>query len=400
MGHLRPLLSIFAAEKAESKGHEGYIDAVRGWAILLVIMVHSSQTAPALDGWAEKIAVQGARGVQLFYIASALTLMMSWHNRKDGVLAFYLRRLFRIAPMFWLAIIFFLAVNGTGKSFWAPQGVHEWQIVTTALFVHGFHPQSINSVVPGGWSIAVEMTFYALFPLLARLITSWRVAAVWLAGSLCLALALYPYAAAWWPGEDRELAKNYGFLWFPNQLPCFLVGILLYYLQPVSLQVSRALLFISIVAMAIMALWTPPLPIHLPYTLAFGMFVFALANGAGKPLMARPLRFIGRISYSAYLWHFALLAGVAWLLRHGSDPFGLEDKTRGLGTFLIAFPCLTAVTVALSTLTHATIEVPMIRMGSRVVRWLHPKRLPAGQVATMTVGPAIAKISTGTPLPR
>jgi len=58
--------------------------------------------------------------------------------------------------MFWLAIPFFLLLTGKG----APA----WEVATTALFVHGFHPQTINSVVPGGWSIAVEMTFYAVFP--------------------------------------------------------------------------------------------------------------------------------------------------------------------------------------------------------------------------------------------
>ena len=110
---------------------------MRGWAILLVIMVHSSQLAPALDGAFAKIAAQGARGVQLFYVASALTLTMSWHARRDGTVPFYLRRLFRIAPMFWLAIPFFLLINGTGESYWAPDGIHGWQIAATAMFVHG-----------------------------------------------------------------------------------------------------------------------------------------------------------------------------------------------------------------------------------------------------------------------
>jgi peptidoglycan/LPS O-acetylase OafA/YrhL len=127
----------------------GYIDAIRGWAILGVIAVHTSQFTN-LGGVAGWIVAQGRWGVQLFYIASALTLMLSWHHRQDGVMPFYLRRLFRIAPMFWLAIPFFLMVNGTTKSFWAPEGIHGWQIAATALFVHGFHPRSINSVVPGG----------------------------------------------------------------------------------------------------------------------------------------------------------------------------------------------------------------------------------------------------------
>src|SRR5260370_35842280 len=90
----------------------GYIDAVRGYAILAVIAVHASQCAPGL-GWPLRPLVdQGARGVQLFYVASALTLCFSWYGRADGAGPFYILRLFRIAPMCWLAIIFFLSIYG------------------------------------------------------------------------------------------------------------------------------------------------------------------------------------------------------------------------------------------------------------------------------------------------
>jgi peptidoglycan/LPS O-acetylase OafA/YrhL len=83
--------------------------------------------------------------------------------------------------------------------------------VATALFVHGFHPQSINSVAPGGWSIAIEMTFYAVFPLLARFITSWQTAVAGLFLSFALSEVTRPLAAHWWPAEDRVLVANSSF---------------------------------------------------------------------------------------------------------------------------------------------------------------------------------------------
>jgi peptidoglycan/LPS O-acetylase OafA/YrhL len=149
-----------------SPRHYAYIDALRGWAILGVIVFHVSQYFPGLEYPLRTIVGEGARGVQLFFVISALSLMLSWHQRADGIAPFYVRRFFRIAPMFWLAIIFFVALDGFGPRQWAPAGISWWQVVVTALFLHGWHPESINSVVPGGWSIAVEMTFYALFPLL------------------------------------------------------------------------------------------------------------------------------------------------------------------------------------------------------------------------------------------
>jgi len=58
--------------------HFGYIDALRGIAILGVMAVHCSQCIPEHPGVFRGVINEGARGVQLFFVASALTLTMSW----------------------------------------------------------------------------------------------------------------------------------------------------------------------------------------------------------------------------------------------------------------------------------------------------------------------------------
>ncbi len=59
-----------------------YIDALRGLAIFGVLLVHSSQQLKLDNTLLGSFLPLGARGVQLFYIASALTLCMSWDSRK------------------------------------------------------------------------------------------------------------------------------------------------------------------------------------------------------------------------------------------------------------------------------------------------------------------------------
>jgi peptidoglycan/LPS O-acetylase OafA/YrhL len=118
--------------------HYDYIDALRGYAILMVLGVHSSQYFTDLSPITKAIADQGARGVQLFFVASAMTLSMSWQARNDGTVAFYIRRFFRIAPMFYLCLPIFLAFNGFGPSIYAPDGIGFRQIIMTATFTHGF----------------------------------------------------------------------------------------------------------------------------------------------------------------------------------------------------------------------------------------------------------------------
>src|SRR5579872_2080742 len=143
-----------------------YIDALRGYAILLVITVHSSQYISDLPSAIRTLADQGARGVQLFFVASAMTLCMSWQERNDGSVPFFIRRFFRIAPMYYLAIPLFLWVRGFGPSIYAPDGIGFRHIAMAVTFTHGFMPDTLTSVVPGSWSIADEMMFYVMFPLL------------------------------------------------------------------------------------------------------------------------------------------------------------------------------------------------------------------------------------------
>src|ERR1700722_19001252 len=81
-------------ETPSSPRHFDYINALRGYAILMVIAVHTSQAFPDLPNWFAKILNQGARGVQLFFVTSALTLSMSWVARKESAANFYIRRLF------------------------------------------------------------------------------------------------------------------------------------------------------------------------------------------------------------------------------------------------------------------------------------------------------------------
>lgn len=143
-------------------------DFLRGLAILGVIIVHASQSFPSQISGIDFVARLGRFGVQLFFFISALTMCYMWKLREDEnnpVKNFYIRRFFRIAPLFWIAIPVYLFINGYEKNYWAPEGIGALQIFLTATFLHGFWPNSINSIVPGRWSIAVEITFYALFPL-------------------------------------------------------------------------------------------------------------------------------------------------------------------------------------------------------------------------------------------
>jgi exopolysaccharide production protein ExoZ len=358
--------------------HLAYIDALRGYAILGVIGVHASQSGPELAWPLQLIADQGARGVQLFFVVSALTLMLSWRERHDGVVPFYIRRFFRIAPMFWLAIVFFPIVDHLVPAirYWTPLAVSWPNILASATFTHGFHPAAIGSIVPGGWSIADEMTFYLVLPLLVATLRSWRAAALALVISICVATLTYGLSVRGYlfQGQDRDFIGKFAFLWFPNQLPAFVAGLLVFHLLTAFSGVLprgalRAGLALSIVAMAAIPFVAVSLLSRVTfvmyfmstgYSLVFAVAIFCLAQGVGRVLVNAPARYVGKVSYSAYFWHFPALGLVHW----GIAP--LESLTPGWLHFAVMFAAGAVLAIAASSVTHRFVEAPMIRLGRRL----------------------------------
>ena len=88
-----------------------YIDAVRGYAILGVIMIHVLTVVQPENIYLQLLANKGKYGVQLFFIASAFTLFLSQERRREVEKKnFFIRRFFRIAPMYYIGIVLYLFV--------------------------------------------------------------------------------------------------------------------------------------------------------------------------------------------------------------------------------------------------------------------------------------------------
>ena len=165
-----------------------YIDGLRGLAILGVIMVHTSQYGISIytngislyPGFINRIFEQGARGVQLFYVVSAFTLFLSFYGSSNffsafSIRNFFIRRVFRVLPLYWLAILYF--------GFIAPQFIFHsniqlsgFNVFTNVMLLNSLHPGGI--IVPGGWTISIEMLFYCMLPVLFKYITTLNKAIV------------------------------------------------------------------------------------------------------------------------------------------------------------------------------------------------------------------------------
>jgi exopolysaccharide production protein ExoZ len=355
-----------------------YIDALRGYAILLVIAVHASQYFSDLSPGVFALANQGARGVQLFFVASAMTLLMSWNARGDGAKAFYIRRFFRIAPMFYISLPIFLILQGFGPTIYAPDGIGLRHVLMAATFTHGFMPDTITSVVPGSWLIADEMIFYAVFPLLMAIRVSFaRAVFLTLAATIVCVVIEYRANAGLARIDDpawRAVWADFFSLWIVNQFPCFLFGLLAarWLEEGGTVRFPAVLVIGASVTAVVVALY--PLQIRIvrdislpvQYGALFAIFALGLSHWRPKALVNPVICWIGKVSYSGYLVHLAIINGLL--------PVPREN-------YLETFVCLSAMTIAISSLTFIFIEQPMNRIGHRLSLWTAPKpaeRLAAG----------------------
>jgi peptidoglycan/LPS O-acetylase OafA/YrhL len=102
-----------------------YIDILKGIAVLGVIAVHSHQSIPNLNLSVKYAFNYGQLGVQLFFMLSAITLCISSQKRHEQVWQyFYMRRFFRIAPLYYFGIVLYLLTG----SFFIYQFKGEWEI--------------------------------------------------------------------------------------------------------------------------------------------------------------------------------------------------------------------------------------------------------------------------------
>ena len=366
----------------------GFVDALRCYAIFLVMGCHALLSYSGLVWPVKRLASLGWHGVQLFFVASSLTLLLSWTNRAGRearpAAAFFIRRVFRIAPMYYAAFLAYLVVVPPGAAF---SLVHA---LATLGFVNGWSPGLLSMVegswaaVPGSWSVADEFGFYLFFPVLAGLITTLPRAVLALLLSLVAAFLLNRFAFQLWVGPyGWKATDQFLYYWLPNQLPVFMVGFCTFHalarlhapdgwvgargLIARHGSVLAALAWVGFFALGYVVLPRKPvltvpfLPVHVIAAMAFAVLTVALALAPRSPFNNRAIRALGRVSFSAYLVHFGVidLLGPAMPGVFALDSTGMEGIWRAT-LFLAA---VVGVTWLISAATFRIVEQPMIGLG-------------------------------------
>jgi len=328
-----------------TEADSGFLTGMRGVAALLVFVYHSG--GMGLRGFGQtgdSFVESGRLGVVIFFVVSAYCLCLvtgeGWVGGPVDWRAFYIRRVFRIIPLYF----FMLAVSVANKS---ARGLLPPDLVQSAIshvtFFNIIDVAHNNDLWLGEWTISVEFAFYALFPLVLRLARWARL------GMVLIALLL----------ANNELRGVVGYLLWPDNgspdhtltwyfFP-FALGMAAYVVTR-RFQVDRIVAEVLCAIFGVTLVWTMTHIDPQRTDILIGLATSGLIVGCNNPrtLLARLLRsrvlaFLGTISFSIYLLHGTVLGFVP------------HDTLGGAAAL--------AITVGLATLAYRTIEVPFRNWG-------------------------------------
>ena len=398
---LRASASASGAPVAKLAAHDdarvAALDAGRALAIVGVILVHLALFMPALPGWLQAFADMGQYGVQLFFVISAVTIMLTLEEETkrfgdDRSLIsrrFYVKRFFRIAPLYYVAIAVYSLGNLLAAHFntqiTAPHDTAD--VLANLIFIHAWVPSAVNTVVPGGWSIGVEVCFYLFAPLIFIATRTRR--GLWRTSLALLVSSAFVLVAGACAG-DVCIVENNSFLyyWPPTQLPCFVVGFILArygkrLLLRDGMKLSRIGIACALAACAgcLVLLYATGSGLGLAHWLAptlaacaAAALLLLLAQLPRRYPGARLVAAFGQNSYGLYIWSFVMILMVRVALKTPLD--ALDHRVPVLGFAIAAlFACCASYVAARISATR--IERPCAQWARQV---LLPRVAPAKRI--------------------
>ena len=149
------------------------LDAMRGIAILLVIFHHVGFkfSGSSLDPVFSGLARIGWAGVDIFFAISGylITRILAADTSLNGLRAFYIKRAFRIFPLYYLALVVFIGVSlVTGHDAGVINRIWINALAITAWLIPFLGENGVPYTIT--WSVSVEETAYLLFGALAFLV--------------------------------------------------------------------------------------------------------------------------------------------------------------------------------------------------------------------------------------
>lgn len=353
-----------------------YLDSVRGIAAMMVVVYHF------MGGkWSYKpifhvasMVFNGSDAVSFFFVLSGFVLSFKYFQSTSeiDIRKYIITRAFRIYPAFIFTVLLnFLYVNRQSlnvdllKEMFYYNSQELWQELALVRNVHKFY-------LPG-WTLGIEMALSLLMPLLIAAARKDIKYVAWLlpisifmgAGYIspfifhfCLGMVL-----AYFYQQIRELNFREHKL-YPYRFLLFGTVFLMFSIRHIDRLYPFGETFNKYSKLYNIDLF------HVTGLASFLILGWIINNNAAqKVLSAKPLIFLGKISYSLYLMHWMITAFVM-------DYWDAFNHVLGSWkvTFLVMFPATVLASVLAATLVYNFIEKPFIKVCNSLTRKPQPEK--------------------------
>jgi len=355
------------------------------WVVVGHVLIWSAWRGPGIPS--VKLAVD------LFIIISGYLMMLHAHEREaaesmqypSGRLRFYIRRFFRIAPVYYLSLacaIAFSPIFLGGYAVLHAQHlafVHDtiydpayveftpYNVFLHLTFLFGLLPDYAFSTFLPDWSLGLEMQFYAVFPLLYLFMRKfgWQRMVFYLYFP-CQFIAIQCAHLHGMRGAGTLFVEP-SFL--PLKLHYFMVGMLIARTSVAVKRHEMIGLWSSAIAITLAEAWMHGTASLIVTGLVIAMLHATTFDGSwlrsvmDRVSSTKPVSFLSRMSYAAYLFHGFIIAGVGYFLfsRPEISSLGYAAKTGMM--LVIVLPA----TYGLSWIIERYIEVPGITIGGTII---------------------------------
>jgi peptidoglycan/LPS O-acetylase OafA/YrhL len=327
------------------------LDGIRGFALLLVILSHSSHYGIKLFGL--NFSGTGRYGVFIFFVLSAY-LLSSYFNAlhiisKKDIALYFKRRLLRIYPLFLIFVLVYAFLSSHGISYVA---INAADIIPLIFLV---------KAQPLFWTIVVEFQFYLLLPILIFGLSKLPSFKIKCLVTQSIAILAYVFVK---PAYSGNVLPFMQFFLAGTALSFFCFAVKCGELRTPNKNIALWLVLISLTGFIVtvpaiysIALQTPISFKH--FHLDFGLFTLLSSTLIGALLFSRSSLFfcsrffilLGKISYTAYLMHLIILY------------FVVEYMGAGTISFLVFF----LLTTVFSYLIIRCVERPFYTLAHRAV---------------------------------
>ena len=351
----------------------GPLESLRAVAALMIVVFHlvEMMKLPPPPG-ISFISSHFGLGVPLFFTLSGFVLAYGYSERvgnRREILYFYSRRFFRIAPLFYLMLLLWCIVNAwIFKNDFSPQ-----VILLNVFFLFGLIPGLHEGIVWASWSIGVEMLFYLIFPIV--ILIGAKIGSATIAWLLSLIVSAHIFSSYTDVGLNSFAYMNLG-----QQLPFFFSGILTFRIWQHFSFFRSEIISLSFVALAIAAaafmtlneaayisLWQIKFGRleHNVWTIIFGVLILGSVCGRNRMISAKPLRNMGKVSFSIYLVHPLIMLGMMKL--------EFIDRLQALDLgpwpqFVVGLVVVVAIIWSISNVTYRVVESGGESLGRRFTK--------------------------------